>query len=199
MHRMYEGIPSSETSQSDGVAFVNSQQAVAAAKSLGQAICKGELDLFALFSSRETPTRLHNQALIEAAFPNSTVLSFIYVNRNQQAPFGLSWRDLEELKRDPLCVEETAFRGWLKKQARKKAWPCHQLSSKARQPRGRPSYLIDEAIEVIEKLDAQGKLKPSMGNKEVHALVQKARGSLRDISPDTVRRARKQSSYQGAR
>jgi hypothetical protein len=193
MLEMYDGIP---TCLVNKVTTIDAKQAVAAAKNLGQAILTGQLDLFAIFSSRAKPVRLYNQALIEAAFfpPNSTVLTFAYVDRRPGAPFGLSWRDLKELTRDPLCVEKTAFHGWLKKESRKKAWPCHKAEGEAPIPRGRPPRLRDEAVEVIEELHTKGKLRPKMGIKEVHALVQKARPSLKDISSATVRRARSQAS-----
>lgn len=153
------------------------------------------LGLFALFSSRDTPMRLHNKALVEAALfrSNSTVLTFAYCDRHSRAPFGLSWSDFKELICDPLCVEEGAFREWLRRQERKKVWPCHQLMAEARRSQGRPSNLIDEATEVIEELDVTGKLTSSMRNKEVHALVQMARPSLCEVSEETVRRARKQA------
>ena len=98
--------------------MVDAAQATAAAQSLRQAIRKGELALFALFSSRDTPMRLHDLGLIEAAlFPStSTVLTFIYCDRHAKAPFGLSWSDLKELTRDPLCLDEKQFGRWLRGQ-----------------------------------------------------------------------------------
>ena len=162
----------------------------------------GRLGLFAVFSSRDAPMRLHNKALIEAAlFPaNGTVLTFVYVDRDPRAPFGLRWSDLKELTRDPLCIEERAFRVWLRQQERKKAWPCHRVAGEVRRPKGRPSDLIDDAIEAIEELDANGKLTLSMPNKEVHALVQLTRTSLRKVSEETVRRARNQANvHNGSR
>jgi hypothetical protein len=184
---MYDGIPTCLVNE---VATVDAKQAVAAAKSLRQAILTGELDLFAIFSSRDAPVRLYNQTLIEAAlFPrNSTVLTFAYIKRRAGAPFGLPRRDLEELARDPLCVGKKAFRSWLKKEARKKAWPCHEAEVEARKLRGRPSK-FNELVELIKQLKATGEITPSMRTKEVHALVQEARPSLRPISTETVRRA----------
>jgi hypothetical protein len=195
MGQMHEGMPLSkeiEQRRRDGLQVADGARASAAAKALRQPILSGEIGLFALFSSRDTPMRLHNQALYEAAlFPsNSTVLTFAYVDRDPRAPFGLSWSHLKELTRDPLCLEEKHFRTWLRKQERKKVWPCHEVGEVRVSP-GRPSHLKDETIAVLEELNAQGKLKPSMLNKEVHALVQKARPSLRKVSSETVRRARK--------
>jgi hypothetical protein len=191
---MYHGIPPSETCLVEQVATVDAKQAVAAAKSLGQAILTGQLDLFAIFSSRDAPVRLYNQTLIEAAlFPrNSTVLTFAYIKRRAGAPFGLSRRDLEELARDPLCVGKKAFRSWLKKEARKKAWFCHKAEGEARKLRGRPSKLND-VIEVVKQLKAKGEITESMSTKEVHALVEGTRPSLKSLSPETVRRGGKET------
>jgi hypothetical protein len=153
-------------------------QAVAAAQCIGKAILQGKLDLFALLPPRSTPTRLHDQSLIEAAFypTNSIVMTFAYICRRQRS-FGLSWEDLRQLSRDPLCLEQAGFRTWLKRE------------KKIRRPRGRPSRLRDEAVEKIDQLVARRKLEPSTSNKEAHYLLQKV---LPEISPATVRRARKQ-------
>jgi hypothetical protein len=201
MQRMHQGIPLSDKIKryrNDGVRVGDATQAAAAANVLRQAIRIGELALFAIFTSRDTPMRLHNIALIERALfpPNSTVLTFAYCERHTQAPFGLSWSDLKELSRDPLCVDEKSFRRWLGNQERKKKWPCHELGGESRRPPGRPPRLIDEAIEAIEELSAKGDLTPSTPNKVVHALLRSARPSLRNVSEDTVRRARKHTSYQ---
>ena len=186
----------SAVTRDDGTVVRDAKQAASAAKTLRQAILSGDLELFALLSSHKEPTRIYQQPLIEAAlFPdNDTVLTFCHVNRRRGAPFGLSRRDFEELMRDPLCVEQSAFRGWLKSQERKKAWPRHQLNDNTHAARGRPPRLRDQAIEVIEELQAKGRVTPSMSNKEVHILVAKARPSLKGISPDTLRRARKDVS-----
>jgi hypothetical protein len=197
MHDMYEGVPPSENIRAyrnRGLHVVDATQAMAAAKALRQAILAGELDLFALFSSRDTPMRLHNKALIEGAlFPsNSIVLTFAYVDRSSQAPFGLSWSDLKELTRDPLCVEERAFRGWMRKQERKKSWPCHQAEGHVRHSRGRPSDLMGRVVKIIVELHSNGKLTPAMRNKEVQGLVKKFFPSGRGPSLETVRLARKE-------
>jgi len=201
MQRMHKGIPPSENIEAyrrAGVHVVDGTQAAAAANVLRQALRGGELALFAIFSSRDAPMRLHNVALIEAAiFPsNSTVLTFTYCARHSRAPFGLSWPDLKELTRDPLCLEEKGFGRWLRSQERKREWPCHELEGETRRPPGRPSQAFDEAIEVIEELSAKGEVTPSTPSKVVHALLQSARPSLRKVSEETVRRARKQASYQ---
>jgi hypothetical protein len=184
--------PPRKSNGTDGLHVDDATQAMAAAKALREPILSGELGLFALFSWRDTPMRLHNRELCEAAlFPsNSTVLTFTYVDRNPRAPFGLSWSDLKELTRDPLCVEERAFRGWLRNQERKKAWPCHRVAGGARRPQGRPSNLIDDAIEAIEELDANGKLTPSMRNKEA-ALVSATDPRLRSIALCVASRERR--------
>jgi hypothetical protein len=197
MHGMYEGVSPSENMKAyrnSGLHVVDAVQAVAAAKALRQPILSGALGLFAVFSSRDTPMRLHNKALIEAAlFPaNGTVLTFAYVDRGAQAPFGLSWSDLKELTRDPLCVEERAFRAWVRKQERKKSWPCHQAEGHVRHSRGRPSDLMGRVVKIIEELHSNGKLTPSMRNKEVQALVQKFFPSGCGPSLETVRLARKE-------
>jgi hypothetical protein len=144
------------------------------------------------------PVRLNDQDLVEAAARfarKSMVLTFAYIDRDPRAPFHLAWHDFEELTRDPLCLEELAFRAWLKKE---KEQSCYQ-SGEPRKPRGRPSRLRDEVEEVLHDLIKKGDVTPSTGNKQVHHLVQQARGSLRKISPDTVRRARMRGSDQGAR
>ena len=201
MQRMHKGIPPSENIEryrNDGVHVVDATQAAVSANVLRQAIRGGQLALFAILSSRDTPMRLHNRALIEAALipSNSTVLTFAYCERHAQAPFGLSWSDLKELSRDPLCLDEKCFRRWLRNQERKKEWPCHELGSETRRPPGRPTCVIDDAIEAIEELSAKGELTPSTPTKVVHALLRDCRPSLRNVSEETVRRARKQASYQ---
>jgi hypothetical protein len=112
MRRMHEGITPSEEIEryrNDGLHAVDATQAKAASEALRQPIQSGEIGLFALFSSRDTPMRLHNQALYKAAlFPsNGTVLTFAYVDRDPRAPFGISWLDLKELTRDPLSLPKT--------------------------------------------------------------------------------------------
>ena len=75
------------------------------------------------------------RAIIEAAlFPrNSTVLTFVYCARHSQAPFGLSWSDLKELTRDPLCLDEKQFGHWLRNQELALPRICGQDSKTARQ------------------------------------------------------------------
>jgi hypothetical protein len=185
-----------EKIRAEGIHVNDAAQAMAAGRTLRQAILDGELDLFAIFPSRDTPIRLHDQALIEAAFPSdSAVLTFIYIDRHPRAPFGLSAQDLKELTRDPLCLQEKPFCGWMRKQERKKAWPCNSGGRETQRPEGRPSNLIDDAIEAIEELSAKGELTPSTPTKVVRAQLQSARPSLRTVSEETVRRARKQVSY----
>ena len=145
MRRMHTAVSPSEDIQvlrKDGLHVVDAAQATAAAQSLRQAIRKGELALFAL------PMRLHDLGLIEAAlFPStSTVLTFIYCDRHAKAPFGLSWSDLKELTRDPLCLDEKQFGRWLRGQERKKAWPCHAPERETRKPAGRPPIIDDATV-----------------------------------------------------
>ena len=178
MRCMYAGVAPSEKIEryrSEGLHVVDAKQAMAAAEALRRPILSGQIGLFAVFSSRDTPMRLNNKALIEVARlpPNSTVLTFAYVDRHSQASFGTSRSDLKELTRDPLCVEERAFRGWVRKQERRKSWPCHQEEDHVGHSRGRPSDLMGRVVEIIEELHSSGKITPSMRNKEVQALVQK--------------------------
>ena len=199
MRRMHQGVPLSDAirnSRDEALDLVDGKQAAAAAGLFQQGIRNGELALFAVLSSRDTPMRLHNRVLIEAAlFPsNSTVLTFAYCTRRPGAPFGISWQDLKELARDPLCLGEKEFKRWLRKEERKKEWPCHQLAGLIRNPPGRPP-LINSAIEVIEQLSAEGKLTASTPTKVVHGLLQDARPTLRGMSEETVRRARKEARY----
>jgi hypothetical protein len=51
---------------------------------------------------------------------------------------------------------------------------------------------MGRVVEVIEELHSSGKLTPSMGNKEVQALVQKSFPSGCGPSIETVRLARKE-------
>ena len=196
---MHRGIPPSEEIKAlrkDGLQVVDGSEATAAAEVLRRAIRNGDLALFALLSSRDTPMRLHDLGLIEAAlFPlNSTVLTFTYCARLAKAPFGLSWSDFKELTRDPLCLDEKQFGRWLVNQERKKAWPCHASEGPTRKPPGRPP-LIDEVVEAIEELIAKGELSPTAPIKVMHARLQRARPLLREISQETVRRARHKVSY----
>jgi hypothetical protein len=95
-----------EARPSKAQASIEHGQAVAAARCIAEAILQGKLDLFALLPPRSTPTRLHDQSLIEAAFypKNSIAMTFAYICRRQRS-FGLSWEDLRQLSRDPLCDE----------------------------------------------------------------------------------------------
>jgi hypothetical protein len=166
MQHMYRGVPPSENTITDretGVHVVDGKQATAAAKVLRQAIRQGELALFALFPSRDTPMRLYSLALIEAALcpPNSTVLTFAYCERHSQAPFGLSWSDLKELSRDPLCLNGKEFRRWLRRQEYEKQWPCHASTARTRNPRGRPPVIH----EVVEAPRTRGR-PPSIFNRK---------------------------------
>jgi hypothetical protein len=194
---MYKGVPSSEEIkklESEGIHVTDDKHIRAAAKALREPILLGQIELFAVLSSRDLPMRLHNRALINAAlFPStSIVLTFAYIDRQFQAPFGHSWSDLKELTRDPLCVKQRAFRIWMKKQERKKAWPCHQANDSVPRSRGRPSDLMANVIGIIEDLHSKGKFTPAVPNKEVQALVQKAFLPGRGPSPETVRLARKE-------
>jgi hypothetical protein len=192
---MHEGVAPSEACRVEGNLLVDARQDAAAAAVLRQAIRKGKLGLFALLSSNTKPTRLVNKRLVGAAITpkNGTVLTFYRLEGCLGAPFGLSWKDLEELARDPLCVEKDEFFYWLKAEERKRAWPCHSLSNKPRKPRGRPSEKIDAVVAAIEKLSKSGKFQPTMSIKEVHSLIERVHPGLR-ISPETVARAMKIAS-----
>ena len=173
--------------------FVDIPVRSAAARALRRAIFSGKLPLYAVFSSRLEPFRLSDRKLVEAALDSDVmVLSFAYIDQHYRAPFGLSWTDLKELTRNPLCLDEKCFGRWLRSEQRKREWPCHSLRSDARRSQGRPS-IIDEVTEIIEELAENGKLQSSMGNKEIHALVEAARPSLRKVSEETVRRARRRA------
>src|SRR4029077_9786779 len=66
--RMYEGVRPSEQIEkyrSKGLNVVDAKQSMAAAGALRQSILLGQIDLFAIFSSRDTPMRLSNKALVE--------------------------------------------------------------------------------------------------------------------------------------
>jgi len=80
MQRMHNGIPPSDrirAYRNDGVHVVDAAQATASAKVLRQAIRRGELALFAIFSSRDTPMRLHDLALIESRGSHASLLSYV--------------------------------------------------------------------------------------------------------------------------
>lgn len=194
MQRMHRGLPPSETVkafQENGLHVVDGEQTTAAAKVLRQAILDGQVALFAIFSSRDTPMRLHDRGLIEAAAfpPHSKVLTFAYCARHPKAPFGLSSSELNELTGDPLCVDKKQFERWMRSEERKKAWPCHFPANETRNLPGRPA-LMGEVIDVIAELMAKGELSPSDPIKVVHDRVQRARPSMHNISQETVRRAR---------
>ena len=159
-----------------------SDQLRAARLRLRQAIIGGELELYAMLSSG-APTRLADQELIDSAwFPDNEVLMFAYIGRRETARFNLTREELRQLSRNGLCLEEKAFRKWLLAERRKTRPDPKSL--------GRPSEKRVQARDAIAELQAQGRLKSDMRDKEVHALVKEIRPSL-EISPDTVRRARK--------
>jgi hypothetical protein len=188
---MYQGALSTDTSQEAGIAVIDSHNAVAAALDLRRAILDQDLELYAMLSSA-TPTRLTNQALIEAAlFPANAVMTFYCIERACRATrFDLSWKDLKKLTRDPLCLDEKAFRSWFNRQVRKGA-RTHKPAGEAWKLPGRPSEKRSKAIEALEEVHEQGKLRPDMSTKELYALVKNKHPTL-EMSLDTVRRARKQ-------
>jgi len=167
---------------------VTTDQRRSAASRLREAIFRQQLELYAMLSPGP-PIRLLDAALFEEAFfTEKEVLTFNHIVRHRMRRFGLCWQDLKKLSRDPLCLDENAFRKWLRQEVRKSA-RAHNGAGSA--PPGRPSEKRSEVLKAIEQLDAQGRLEPGMRNKEVHALVQKLLPSL-EISRDTVRRARNQ-------
>lgn len=193
MFQMHEGVaPSKDVEQfrSDACEIGDHAQTMAAVDVLRKAVLSGELGLYADLSTRQTPRRL-SLALCEGATKPSDggVLTFIYLDRLRLVPIGLSWPEIKELTQDPLCVDEKAFRSWLRREERKKAWPCHRSTSTAsRRKRGRPRKQ-DKIIEVLKDLVAKEKLEGSMQVKQVHALVEEADPSLPSVSDETVRRA----------
>jgi hypothetical protein len=174
---MYQGARPTDKSQETEIDVLDSDCVAAAAKELRHAIFNGELELYAMLSSG-APTRLINQTLIESAFfPANAVMTFYSIDRHPAAPFDLSWQDLNKLTRDPLCLEEKAFRRLFDRQVRKRA-RTHKLAGEAWKSPGRPSEKMDKAIEAIEELHDQGKVRPGMSTKELHALVKEVRPSL---------------------
>lgn len=184
---LYQGSqpPDPET----GLPVVDSVCAAAAAQDLRPAILNQDLELYALLSSA-TPTRLADQDLIEAAlFSTKEVMTFYRIESHRKS-FGLSGRDLKKLARDPLCLDEKAFRAWLKKQAAKRA-RTHKAPGEAWKSPGRPGEKRQHAVEALEQLDAKGKLRPEMSNPQLHALMKRTHPSLK-MAVDTLRRARQQ-------
>jgi len=179
---------------------VTTDQRRSAASRLREAIFRQQLELYAMLSPGPPirlldaallgpPIRLLDAALFEEAFfTEKEVLTFNHIVRHRTRRFGLCWQDLKKLSRDPLCLDENTFRKWLRQEVRKSA-RAHNGAGSA--PPGRRPEKRSEGLKAIEQLDAQGRLEPGMGNKEVHALVQKLLPSL-EISRDTVRRARNQ-------
>jgi hypothetical protein len=167
---------------------VTPDQIRSAALRLREAILKGELELYAILSSG-TLTRLTEQRLIEAAsFPADAVLTFYSIDRLRRS-FDLSWQDLKKLSRDPLCLDEKAFRKWLAREVRDRT-RAQKLAGSAWKSPGRPSEKRDQTIKAIEALYARGNVKARMTIKELHALLKQVDPSL-DVSLDTVGRAKK--------
>lgn len=195
MHAGLQPSPEIESYRREGFCVIDGRKATAAARELRNPILSGELGLFAVLSSRPTPMRIHNSDLLDAALlpRGSKVLTFVYCDRQLGAPFGLSWPEFKELMKDPLCLEVKPFRAWLRQTEKRRNWPCHSVEPR-RQSHGRPSKLRDDVIEIIEELDKEGRLSGSMLNKQVQALVQSSRPSLREVSEETVRRARKEAN-----
>ena len=189
--RMPPAAPPTDPSTDAGIAVVDSHNAIAAALDLRRAILDQDLELYAMLSSA-TPTRLVEQALIEAAlFPANAVMTFYCIERARRATrFDLSRKDLKKLTRDPLCLDEKAFRSWFNRQVRKRA-RTHKPAGEARKSPGRPSEKRSKAIEALKEVHEQGKLRPDMSTKELYALVKNKHPTL-EMSLDTVRRAREQ-------
>lgn len=184
---VYQG--SQRTDPGTGIPVVDSACAVAAAQDLRRAILKQHLELYALLSSA-TPTRLADNGLIEAAlFSTKEVMTFYRIESHRKS-FGLSGRDLKKLARDPLCLDEKAFRAWLKQQVAKRARTLKAAGEAWKSP-GRPSEKRSKAIDALEVLHGKGKLRPEMSNQQLQALMKRTHPSLK-MSLDTLRRARQQ-------
>lgn len=197
MRRMYEGVRPLEELRPfrlEDFNLVDTVEGTAAANTLRAAIFSGELSLYAVFSFRAEPLWLYDRELVYAAlYRGAVVLSFAYIDQHYRAPFGLDSSDLKELTRDPLCLKEKPFQAWLRNEASKKTWPCQLVGVVRRQP-GRPPRLREEVIEVLQEMSLRGELSSSTPDKEVLARVQDSRPSLRNVSNDTYRRARKQAN-----
>jgi len=190
MRKMHEGVPFDEEVEqhrSDGIDAWDLTWKMKAKQALHKAILSGDVDIYAEFVS-EGPRRLSPeiwQAGIRRKGQGLPTLA--YIDRHVMAPFGLPWPVVKELRKAPLLVNKQAFRAWLRKEERNKAWPCHG-ALRAKRP-GRPPDTIESVIEVLDELNETGELKSSMELKQILHLVQKERSSLRDVNKETVRRA----------
>ena len=101
---------------------------------------------------------------------------------NRGHRLDLTWKEFNRLICDPLCLEERNFRAWLKREARKRAWPCHMANPVRRRP-GRPLEKRDAVEALINRLGSQGKITPQMSIKEICKLVAKAKPFPGRITP----------------
>jgi hypothetical protein len=124
-----------------------------AAADLRRAILEGKIGLFALFTDRSEPVRLTDRDLLTAGLmpeKTDTVITFAYIDRMSGAPFSLSWKQISELRLDPLCISSAELNEWLQSQYRKK-------------PRGRRAKynwktFDEEAIRKLMEEERQGGL-----------------------------------------
>ncbi len=191
MRKMHVGVPFDEEVEqhrSDGIDAWDLTWKMKAKQALHKAILSGDVDIYAEFVS-EGPRRLSPeiwQAGIRRKGQGLPTLA--YIDRHVMAPFGLPWPVVKELRKAPLFLNKQAFRAWLIKEMRKKAWPCHAIGANSEKPRGRPRKR-DDIIKVLEELDETGELKPSMKIKQIHALVQKHLSAVLKFSEETTRQA----------
>ena len=200
IRQMHEGVSPSEKTkqrQQEGYNVLDFAQTMAAVKALREAILSGDLDLYAYLHLDVEPRRLTlEQCQSAAQLKDGSVLSFFNIVRMKGTPIDLSWSETRKLAQNPLCINEKAFRDWLKMEARKTAWPCHGAPLPKRR-RGAPPK-IDEVMEIIEQLKALGKLRmkcecrSSLKLETIHELVLKQAPHLSKPKAEiieTVRRA----------
>ena len=191
MRKMHVGVPFDEEVEqhrSDGIDAWDLTWKMKAKQALHQAIISGIITVYAEFASEGL--RALSPEIWQAGIrrKGQGLPTLAYIDRHVMAPFGLPWTVAKELRQAPLFLNKQAFRTWLRKEMRKKAWPCHAIGANSEKPRGRPRKR-DDIIKVLEELDETGEFKSSLMLKQILHLVQKERSSLRDVSKETVRRA----------
>jgi hypothetical protein len=191
MLKMHQGMsPSKQVvrSRHDKIDAWNPTWQMSAKQALHQAIISGVITVYAEFASEGL--RALTPEIWQAGIrrKGQGLPTLAYIDRHVMAPFGLPWTVAKELRQAPLFLNKQAFRTWLRKEMRKKAWPCHAIGANSEKPRGRPRKR-DDIIKVLEELDETGELKPSMKIKQIHALVQKHLSAVLKFSEETTRRA----------
>ena len=192
MRKMHEGVSHSKKikrARREGIDAWDDKWKMRAKQLLDEAILSGEVDIYAEFVS-ERPKRLSPEIWQAGIRRNGQGLpTLAYIDRHVMAPFGLPWTVAKELRQAQLLVNKDAFRAWLRKEMRKKAWPCHTSGVSPKRGRGWPRDLRDGVIEILENLIETKKLTSSARRKRIRELVQKARPSLAKVSMETVLRA----------